>query len=406
VAWIQNIALNFGGTIRQSNVVISPEQFQQLAEVASGSAVQTAKIEELATKLGATQASLLAMVRLVLGQDNIPVERLPDAFGLAMTQILNMREKLSRPSNEGSDIAELRQLALSALDAGRFDEATRILKEIRALEQNASERRRRAAEEGRKAWLAGLHSEAETCALLALAALTLRDVTAALNQFEEGLGLLAPGDTEHRWSYAFEAAAALYELGRAAGLNDALAAAIRLYGQALAAAPRERVPLDWAVTQNNLGNALAILGERENGAGHLKRAVAAYRAALQERTRERVPLDWAMTQSNLGNALSRLDGRESGTARLEQAVTAFRKALQERARERVPLLWAATQSNLGEALTSLGERESGTARLEEAVAALRAALQEFTAETTPDWHDEAQRHLTRCLALLEQRCKK
>ena len=35
----------------------------------------------------------------------------------------------------------------------------------------------------------------------------------------------------------------------------------------------------------------------------LERAIAAYRAALQERTRERVPLDWAMTQNNLGNAL-------------------------------------------------------------------------------------------------------
>ena len=31
--------------------------------------------------------------------------------------------------------------------------------------------------------------------------------------------------------------------------------------------------------------------------------MAAYRAALEERTRDRVPLDWAMTQMNLGNAL-------------------------------------------------------------------------------------------------------
>ena len=45
------------------------------------------------------------------------------------------------------------------------------------------------------------------------------------------------------------------------------------------------------------------LGERESGTAHLEEAVAAYRAALEERTRERVPLDWAMTQNNLGNAL-------------------------------------------------------------------------------------------------------
>ena len=52
--------------------------------------------------------------------------------------------------------------------------------------------------------------------------------------------------------------------------------------------------------------------------------MAAYRAALEERTRERVPLDWAMTQNNLGTALRALGERESGTARLEEAVAAYR----------------------------------------------------------------------------------
>jgi hypothetical protein len=81
---------------------------------------------------------------------------------------------------------------------------------------------------------------------------------------------------------------------------------------------------------------------------------------LQENTRARVPLDWAMTQVNLGNALVRVGERESGTARLEAAVAAYREALQEFTPARVPLQWAMTQVNLGNAL----ERESGTARLE------------------------------------------
>ena len=54
--------------------------------------------------------------------------------------------------------------------------------------------------------------------------------------------------------------------------------------------PRERVPLDWAATQNNLGFALWKLGERERGTAKLEEAVAAYREALKEYTRERVPL--------------------------------------------------------------------------------------------------------------------
>jgi hypothetical protein len=37
---------------------------------------------------------------------------------------------------------------------------------------------------------------------------------------------------------------------------------IAIYGEALWLAPRERVPLDWAMTQNNLGSALWTLGAR------------------------------------------------------------------------------------------------------------------------------------------------
>ncbi len=77
-----------------------------------------------------------------------------------------------------------------------------------------------------------------------------------------------------------------------------------------------------------LGIALATLGERESGTARLDEAVAAYREALKEYTRERVPLDWAMTQNNLGNALATLGERESGTARLEEAVAAYREALE------------------------------------------------------------------------------
>jgi tetratricopeptide (TPR) repeat protein len=91
--------------------------------------------------------------------------------------------------------------------------------------------------------------------------------------------------------------------------------------------------------------------------------VRIYRAALEEFTRERDPLRWAVTQNNLGAALYTLGSRESGTARLEEAVKACREALKERNPERFPLAWATTQTNLGNALQTLGSRESGTARL-------------------------------------------
>ena len=116
-----------------------------------------------------------------------------------------------------------------------------------------------------------------------------------------------------------------------------------------------------------------------SGTARLQEAVAAYRTALEEWTRERVPLQWAKTQNNLGNALRALGERESGTARLQEAVAAYESALEEWTRERVPLQWAMTQNNLGTALQALGQRESGTERLQEAVAAYESARGAFVA---------------------------
>jgi exonuclease VII small subunit len=79
-----------------------------------------------------------------------------------------------------------------------------------------------------------------------------------------------------------------------------------------------------------------MLRPGESGTERLEEAVAAYRDALEELTHERVPLDWAATQNNLGNALTTLGERESGTARLEEAVAAYRDALEELTRENAP----------------------------------------------------------------------
>jgi tetratricopeptide (TPR) repeat protein len=115
------------------------------------------------------------------------------------------------------------------------------------------------------------------------------------------------------------------------------------------------------------------LGERESGTERLEDAVAAYELALKERTRERLPLDWASVQNNLGNVLRVLGERGSGTERLEEAVAAYESALKERSRDRVPLDYAMTQDNLGTALRILGERRSGTGRLQEARRAIGLA---------------------------------
>jgi tetratricopeptide (TPR) repeat protein len=113
------------------------------------------------------------------------------------------------------------------------------------------------------------------------------------------------------------------------------------------------------MTQNNLGNTLAMLGDREGGTERLEQAVVAYRAVLEEYTRERMPPHWATTQHNLGNVLAMLGTRKSSVPLLEQAIEAYRSALVERPRESAPLNWADSQRGLAGALASLATRRPG-----------------------------------------------
>jgi tetratricopeptide (TPR) repeat protein len=192
-------------------------------------------------------------------------------------------------------------------------------------------------------------------------------------------------------------------IGEQRGDSDSLRRAVAAYRQALKVYTRERVPLDWAGTQNNLGNALASLNKHESGTESLEDAVVAFREALKERTREKVPLAWATTQNNLGTALSSLGERERGTEQLEAAIAAFREALKECTRARVPLQWAGTQSNIGNALMALGERKSGTEQLETAVAVYRESLKEWTREKVPLLWASAQNNLGTALKALGRR---
>jgi tetratricopeptide (TPR) repeat protein len=218
---------------------------------------------------------------------------------------------------------------------------------------------------------------------------------------QRGLGL-AHGPDQHGMALN-DLGIALAELGERESGTEKLEQAVDAYHAALKERTRDRVPLDWAMTQTNLGNALVWLGERESGTPRLEEAVKAYRAALEEYTRERAPLDWATTQNNLGAAFAALGRRQSGPQKFEEAAKAFRAALEERTRERVPLDWAATQNNLGTALQALGELEGETAQLEEAIVAYHAALEEWTRDRVPLLWATAQGNVGNALAGLGKR---
>ena len=108
----------------------------------------------------------------------------------------------------------------------------------------------------------------------------------------------------------------------------------------------------------NYALVLGIIGEQAGTNDDLAASIAAHRAALEERTRQRAPLDWAMTQNNLGATLQRLGERESGTAHLEDAVEAYRAALKVFQEAQASFYVKHTQSNLVRADALLAERRS------------------------------------------------
>lgn len=148
--------------------------------------------------------------------------------------------------------------------------------------------------------------------------------------------------------------------------------------------------------------ALSDLRHIRETTDRLEQAVDAFHNALQERTQDKVPLQWAMTQSNLGNALATLGERESGTARLEQAVDAYHNALQEWTQDKVPLNWAATQFNLGCVYLAYFEKTNESAQLDKAEAHVLAALKVFEV-ASPHYAGMAQARLQQIAELREDK---
>ena len=79
------------------------------------------------------------------------------------------------------------------------------------------------------------------------------------------------------------------------------------------------------------------LGECEDNAEHFKDAITAFKAALEVNTREQAPMDWAVTQDDLGKAFMGLGEREGKAEYFKEAVAAFKAALEVKTREQAPV---------------------------------------------------------------------
>jgi tetratricopeptide (TPR) repeat protein len=266
-----------GGDIRDSRITVGLDEEgvrrvlqEELARIAGEKGISPAPLQAVLAKLG---------------EAGVPDHDIVARLDAAADQLIELRAQLARLSNDRPELAVIRQQALALIDAGDLDGARAALSRGREVARTLR------AEASR--------NEAEFLADEARIDHLQLAYRAAAAKYAEAAALVASFDRAGRWTFLVQQASELEDYGTELGDNQALTEAIAAYGRALVLAPRKNLPLDWASTQNNLGNVLATLGEREGGTAHLEEAVTAFRDALKEFTRERAPLQWAMTEKNL-----------------------------------------------------------------------------------------------------------
>jgi tetratricopeptide (TPR) repeat protein len=169
--------------------------------------------------------------------------------------------------------------------------------------------------------------------------------------------------------------------------------AIEAHEKAMEVYTRDRYPMQYGTTQNNLGNAYSTLAEVEAKAENSKRAIEAYEKALEVYTRDRYPMDYGMTQNNLGNAYSTLAEVEAKAENCKRAIEAYEEALKIYTRDRSPMQYGTTQNNLGNAYPTLAEVEAKAENCKRAIEACEKALKVYTRNRFPMDYGMTQNNL-------------
>jgi tetratricopeptide (TPR) repeat protein len=317
----QGCAAAIGGSVSGAVTVICgipPEKFEALVKERTKpledlTAAQRETIVTIKKELDVNEAQIRAALD-TLGEKDIPSEQLAAKLVEIAQQFKELRSAASPQPGDDAEIAALKSEVQQAIEAGERGRADDLLARIQTKQDAAQDRLavERAATRAQRGQVA-------------LAGLNFME---AAKRFADAARTLPASDdyAAQRATYLNSEASALFRQGDEFGDNTALVSAIDRYRIILSGTPRERVPLEWAGTQMNLGVALFRLGERESGTGRLEEAVAAYREALKENTRERVPLEWAYAKHGLANVLAALAERQKSSALMEEALACMRGA--------------------------------------------------------------------------------
>jgi len=161
---------------------------------------------------------------------------------------------------------------------------------------------------------------------------------------------------------------------------NVFANAVKVFEAALTDEIRKQSPLDWATTQNSLGNILAALGQQQSDVDLFNKAITSFNQALEVLSQEDSPLAWAATQSNLGTAKQALGRQESDAKLLNSAADAYTAALLEYTRTETPEEWSVAMFQLGATFHAYGSHLKGNRTFQKSVVAYKNALAELDAD--------------------------
>jgi tetratricopeptide (TPR) repeat protein len=259
---LRNTAIGIRSTFVQTNINgVAPEVVTELVKQhGKHSALLEEKIGLLAEALALKDGQVRAALKIVYDADVPSEQQGPKLIEIAERFKALLATSLAT-SGDTPKIVGLKNDVRASIEAGDLASADELLVQIEA-EQRRSLQRQTAA-------------YAETLAKRGEVALVRLRYREAAGHFANAAAVLPQTDVylDARFNYLRQEANALYQQGDEYGDNASLLLAIERYQSLLRRKPRERVRLDWATTQNQLGNALLSLGCRESGTARLEEAV-------------------------------------------------------------------------------------------------------------------------------------
>jgi tetratricopeptide (TPR) repeat protein len=178
--------------------------------------------------------------------------------------------------------------------------------------------------------------------------------------------------------------------------------AIQTYQESLKVYTLEDFPMDFTMTQNNLGVVYQTLAEVEDKAENCEKAIQTFQEVLKVKTLENFPIQYAMTQNNLGNVYQTLAEVKDRVENCEKAIQTFQESLKVRTLENFSMQYAMTQYNLGNAYYTLAKVEDKAENCEKAIQAYQESLKVYTIEDFPMQYAMTQNNLGAAYSVLAE----